>query len=57
MYILYTWDIWTTYEYFFEMIYIVVYKVLDLLVLDYFTTKIQHKGKKFSLEKWVFLYG
>jgi hypothetical protein len=57
MYILYTWDIWTTYEYFFEMIYIVVYKVLDLLVLDHFTAKIEHKGNFFSLEKWVFSYG
>jgi hypothetical protein len=54
---LYTWDIWTTYEYFFEMIYIVVYKVLDLLVLDHFTAKIEHKGNFFSLEKWVFSYG
>jgi hypothetical protein len=57
MYILYTWDIWTTHEHFFGMIYKVVYKVLDWLVLDYFTAKIQHKGNFFSLEKWIFSYG
>jgi hypothetical protein len=51
MYILYTWDIWTTYDHFFGMIYTVVYEVSNLLVLDYFTAKIQHIRNFSSLEK------
>jgi hypothetical protein len=57
MYILYTWDIWTTYEHFFGIIYAIVYKVLGLLILDYFTAKIQYITNFSGLEKWVLWTG